>query len=101
MHGPTTEKQLEELQSQMEERMSDVASLIFSAHLLILKDSDFSGTMISKIKSGILPQVAIAEVVNKYVHLFSKSDNPRLREKVQDVKDLGWRLLHNLNRQEI
>ena len=38
----TTELQLEELQSQMEERMSDVASLIFSAHLLILKDDGFS-----------------------------------------------------------
>ena len=76
--------------------MSDVASLIFSAHLLILKDPEFSGSMEKLITKGWSPERAITNVVNDYIHLFSESRNPRLKEKVQDVKDLGHRLLRNL-----
>ena len=45
-----TENQLEDLQRQLAERMADVASLIFNAHLLMLKDSEFSGMMMRRIK---------------------------------------------------
>jgi phosphotransferase system enzyme I (PtsP) len=91
-----TELQIEELQKQMEDRLSDVASLIFSAHLLMLKDSEFSGSMRKIIQGGTPPAKAITQVVNQYIHIFSESNNPRLQEKVQDVKDLGHRLIMNL-----
>jgi phosphotransferase system enzyme I (PtsP) len=80
----------------MEERLSDVASLIFSAHLLMLKDEAFSGEMVRRIEGGEPVQAAILDVVQQYTDLFSASSNPMLREKTQDVKDLGHRLLHNL-----
>ena len=91
-----TEQQLEALQVQMEERLADVASMIFSAHLLIVKDSKFSGAMVSLMETGMAPERAIEQVVADYTHLFGNSANPRLREKVQDVKDLGRRLVKNL-----
>ena len=91
-----TEHQLAELQRQTEERLADVASLIFSAHLLILKDPGFSGAMEEMIKKGWSPARALTHVVNDYIHLFASSKNVRLQEKVQDVKDLGHRLLQNL-----
>ena len=92
-----TEQQLESLQRRLDERLADVASLIFSAHLLILKDERFSGAMLERIRGGATAADAIAEVIREYVEMFSKSSNPRLREKVQDVRDLGRRLLRNLN----
>ena len=92
-----TEIQLEQLQVVMEERLADVASMIFSAHLLIVKDPKFSGAMEELIRQGINPPQAIYKVVNQYINLFSASANPRLREKVQDLKDLGRRLLQNLS----
>lgn len=92
-----TEQQLEALQRQLDERFADIAALIFSAHLLILKDQRFSGAMAERIKNGTPAVDAISSVVEEYVSLFSKSNNPRLREKVQDVRDLGRRLLRNLN----
>jgi phosphotransferase system enzyme I (PtsP) len=91
-----SEQQLRELQDILNVRFSDVASLIFSAHLLILKDLQFSGEMLALIEQGKRPQLAITEVVNRYVSLFARNKNPRLREKVQDIKDVGHRLLHNL-----
>jgi phosphotransferase system enzyme I (PtsP) len=91
-----TEHQLETLQLQLEERLADVASMIFSAHLLIVKDEKFSGAMLALMNNGTPVVEAIATVVNQYIHLFSSSPNPRLREKVQDVKDIGRRLVKNL-----
>jgi len=95
-----TEKQLEALQQLMEEKYSDVASLIFSAHILMLRDSGFSGTMRDRIAQGTPPCQAVVEVVKEYVTIFSQSHNQRMQEKVQDVKDLGHRILQNLLRSE-
>jgi phosphotransferase system, enzyme I, PtsP len=91
-----TEEQLNRLQIEMDSGMGDVASLIFSAHLLILMDDSFSGAMREKIREGQSAQQAIVEVVNQYLVFFASSENPRMREKVYDVKDLGHRLLGNL-----
>ncbi len=96
-----SEKQLEDLQKEMESKFADVASLIFSTHLLMLQDSGFSGTMRTKIQEGMAPADAVVLVVNQYVQILSASKNPRLAEKVQDVKDLGHRLLRNLNTDEV
>ncbi len=91
-----TEKQLEKLQQRLEEELTDVASLIFSAHLLMLRDNGFSGAMEQLIHDGTVPSKAIEQVTNNYISIFAASDNPRLREKILDVKDLGHRLLKNL-----
>jgi phosphotransferase system enzyme I (PtsP) len=93
-----SESQLTDLQKRMDERLGDVASLIFNAHLLILKDESFSGAMGDLITGGTPADRAITSVVNDYINLFSRSKNPRLQEKVLDVKDLGHRLLRNLQR---
>lgn len=92
----TTERQLEELQARLEEELADVASLIFSAHLLMLRDEGFSGSMESLINEGTRPSKAVEQVANNYITIFAGSDNPRMREKVLDIKDLGHRILENL-----
>lgn len=91
-----TEEQLGQLQKALDEDLSDVASLIFSAHLLILKDAQFTGAIEKLIATGTAPQKAVAQVMHHYIDLFARSGNPRLREKVLDLKDLGHRLLLNL-----
>ncbi len=91
-----TRSQLERLQNEAGDRLADVASLIFSSHLLMLKDGSFTGKMQSKIDDGGSPGQAVRAVVHEYVTLFSRSTNPRVREKTQDVEDLGHRILRNL-----
>lgn len=95
-----TALQINKLQKQMSEELADVAVLIFSAHLLILEDEEFSGRIANLIGSGIPALKAIATVVNDYVEVFSNSKMPLIREKVLDVKDLGNRLIRNLLNQE-
>ncbi len=91
-----TLRQLESLQREIEESLADVASLIFSAHLLMLKDQEFSGRIRNAIQEGANPENAVIRMVNSYVELFSKTDSTATQEKTLDVKDLGHRLVRNL-----
>jgi phosphotransferase system enzyme I (PtsP) len=91
-----TEQQLKDLQRRADEELSDVAQLIFNAHLLILADDGFSGEIRRRIENGASPAEAIVALANSYIEIFSASPNPRLQEKVHDLKDLGHRLLENL-----
>ena len=95
-----TARQINQLQRQTGEALVDVAVLIFSAHLLILEDEQFSGRISTLIQTGTPAVKAIAEVANEYVEIFSNSKMPLIREKVLDVKDLGNRLLRNLLNEE-
>jgi phosphotransferase system enzyme I (PtsP) len=91
-----TAKQINQLQRQTSEDLADVAVLIFSAHLLILEDEQFTGRISNLIQTGTPAVKAVSVVVNEYVEIFSASKMPLIREKVLDVKDLGNRLTRNL-----
>jgi phosphotransferase system enzyme I (PtsP) len=95
-----TAEQIDKLQVQTGEELADVAVLIFSAHLLILEDEQFTGRIATLIRTGTPAVKAIATVVNEYVEVFSSSKMPLIREKVLDVKDLGNRLTRNLLNEE-
>lgn len=92
-----TDHQLELLQQELDERLSDIASLIFGTHLLMLRDEEFSGQMRAAIRAGMSAARAVRSVTNRYVDLLSASGNSRTQEKTQDIRDLGSRLLRNLS----
>jgi phosphotransferase system enzyme I (PtsP) len=91
-----TESQLEQLQEQVEHKLSDAASLIFAAHLMILKDRDFIGKIAARIEAGANAPEAVAEVATGYMRSFLTSDNDYMREKANDIEDLAVRLVNNL-----
>jgi phosphotransferase system enzyme I (PtsP) len=94
-----TEKQLEGLQEQVEDKLSDAASLIFAAHLMILKDQDFLGKIVRRIEDDVNAPVAVAEVAGDYMRSFLTSGNEYLQEKANDIEDLALRLVNNLLRE--
>jgi phosphotransferase system enzyme I (PtsP) len=91
-----TADQLKDLQHRFAQRLPESASLIFAAHLMILKDVHFSSEMEKLIKEGTPPPVAIKSIATHYIDLFSSSLHAHIREKVNDVQDLAGRLLRNL-----
>jgi phosphotransferase system, enzyme I, PtsP len=91
-----TAAQLESLQEKVERQLSDAASLIFSAHLMILKDQAFIGEITRRIEAGTNPPIAVAEVAGEYIESFLASDNSYMREKVNDIEDLAIRLVNNI-----
>jgi phosphotransferase system enzyme I (PtsP) len=91
-----TESQLEELQERVEHKLSDAASLIFAAHLMILKDRDFIDKIVQRIESGVNAPVAVAEVAGDYMRSFLAGNSAYMREKANDIEDLAVRLVSNL-----
>ncbi|MBI5592414.1 MAG: phosphoenolpyruvate--protein phosphotransferase [Deltaproteobacteria bacterium] len=87
--------QLQELQSRVAERLPESASLIFTAHFMILKDERFIQEIIQHIEKGVPPPEAVRMVARHYIALFSSSPYMYLREKVNDMEDLAGRILAN------
>ena len=92
-----TEMQLQELQGQVEEKLFDVAALIFTAQTLMLKDRSFIGAMEEEVKQGTHPVHAVRRVVREYAGRFARMSNDYIREKQYDVMDVGLRLMGNLS----
>ncbi|WP_027359791.1 phosphoenolpyruvate--protein phosphotransferase [Desulforegula conservatrix] len=92
----STEKQLSALQESFSEKLPESASLIFSAHFMILKDPSFVPKMDAKISNGMHPAQAIREIAGHYIRIFSSSPDAYIREKATDVEDLACRILRNL-----
>lgn len=90
-----TTDQLQELQSRVAERLPESASLIFTAHFMILKDERFIQEILRHIEKGVSPPEAVRMVARHYITLFSASPYMYLREKVNDMEDLAGRILAN------
>jgi len=95
----TTIDQLTMYQKQIEERLTDVASLIFASHILLLKDEQFVGKIQGLIAGGLQPVKALVTVSEQYIGIFTKQPNQYFRQKADDIRDVTVRVLNNLIRQ--
>ena len=91
-----TENELTSLQKAVENKLSDAASMIFNAHLLILKDKSFIAAMTAPVQKGKNAPEAVIAAGQKYINLLSASPSPYIREKVHDIEDLVTRIIKNL-----
>ena len=91
-----TESQLRNVQKLVGEKLSEDASLIFASHLLMLRDRSFFGAMTELIEAGESPPAAVFKVAKHLIDLFAQTEDPYIREKAHDLKDLTMRLLGNL-----
>ena len=91
-----TNKQLQKLEKELKDNLTETASIIFFGHQLILKDTAFKEEILSLIKSGVNAPDAIIKIASKYIELFSRSNSELIAEKTQDMEDISIRLLSNL-----
>ena len=91
-----TVDQIGQMQVRFSKRLPESASLIFTAHIMILKDVHFVEEIKKRIEQGVPVTQAIRLVAEHYVALFSSSSHPLIREKAHDVEDLCTRLLANV-----
>jgi phosphotransferase system enzyme I (PtsP) len=91
-----TTAQIQQLQIRFAQRLAESASLIFTAHLMILKDARFISEMEKLINIGMSVAAAVKTVAKRYIDLFDSSTYGHIKEKANDVKDLAGRILRNL-----
>ncbi len=97
----STEQQIELLQKKVEKNLTDAASMIFTSHLMILKDKTFINGIMEQISKGKNPPEAVMSIAKKYIHIFLANANEYIREKAKDIEDLAVRIIANLVRDEI
>lgn len=74
---------------------------LFEVYERMLDDNALGGEIRAKVRQGNWAQGALREVVQKHVRAFEAMDDPYLRDRASDVKDLGLRLLAHLQKNDI
>lgn len=88
---------MEELQAQVAVELGHTHSSIFSAHLALLQDKGFVERIREKIiGDGVNAEQAVESVVRDLVAQMRLLDNPYLRDRAQDVRDIGSRVIKQL-----
>ncbi len=91
-----TVKELRQLQDKFSASLPESASLIFTAHFMMLKDKNFTGKMANRINGGENAVAVIQDIARTYIRIFATSPHAYMQEKAVDVEDLSIRLLANL-----
>lgn len=66
---------------------------LFDAYLHMLDDNALAGDMRERVRRGIWAQGALKQVIREHLRRFEAMEDPYLRERGADVKDLGLRVL--------
>ncbi len=73
---------------------------LFDAYLLMLESDSLVEVTLDRIKAGNWAPGALRETIQEHVHTFEMMDDAYLRERAQDVRDLGRRILQRLREEE-
>jgi phosphotransferase system enzyme I (PtsP) len=73
---------------------------LFEVYLRMLDDNALGGEIVARIRAGNWAQGALREVIEEHMQAFSAMEDPYLRERMADVKDLGLRILAHLQKQD-
>ncbi|GAA3407192.1 phosphoenolpyruvate--protein phosphotransferase [Paenibacillus hodogayensis] len=89
--------ELTQIKQEIAEVLGVEESNIFDAHLAILEDPVFMNEVAGIIQRQYkAAEVAVKEVVDKFVNMFDLLDDEYMKERALDIKDVGTRLLKHL-----
>ena len=70
---------------------------VFEAHLLILDDPEFMGTVKTDIESKVInAEYAFKETSDMFISMFVAMDNEYMKERAADIRDVSKRILAHL-----
>lgn len=71
-------------------------NILFDAFIMMLGSGSFIGGMESRVQAGQAASAALRDTVREHAAVFENMSDPYLRERAQDVRDLGTRILVKL-----
>ena len=94
--------QLSAIADKVREQAGDKEAAVFEAHELILKDPELLAATQEIIKSeSVCAEWAISEAAQTTIHALESLDDPYLRERAVDVRDVVRRVLILLQNREV
>lgn len=92
-----TLKQLDTIRQKALEEMGPEEAAIFEAHMQIAQDPSLSDGIKSLVESSHTNVVAAtAQTIETFANIFLGMDDPYMRERGADIKDIGDRLMRNM-----
>ncbi len=93
----TTITELHQFQDKMEQSLGHDHSLIIQAHIMILRDAHFAGAIREIIRRDrVNAEWAVTLVRERIQDAYESLQDPYLRDKIHDIRDIANRLLGNL-----
>jgi phosphotransferase system enzyme I (PtsP) len=71
-------------------------NILFDAFILMLSSGSLLDSMESRVQNGQSASAALRDAVREHTAIFEKMSDPYLRERAQDIRDLGSRVLVKL-----
>ena len=90
----------EYLSNKLSTIVTDNSLAIFDVYKQLLKQADISREIAKKVNQGWQVQSALKLVIEHYIGQFDAIDDSYIRERASDIRDLGNRLLFNLQQQQ-
>jgi len=84
------------LEQQVAGRLAESDAGIFHTHLMVLEDRGFLEKLRREITSGHGAATAVKLAVAEYLEAFGRMEDPYLRERAADIRDIGRRIIAHL-----
>ncbi len=95
-------KDMKDLASRLHDKLPTEERALFDVYSLMLDSESFTGVTRSRIEAGNWAPGALRETIEEHEQVFNQMEDAYLRERVEDIRDLGRRVLMYLqqNKQE-
>lgn len=91
-----TRQEIEDLKTRMESLLPTEERALFDAYLLLLGSDSLVQRTEVRIQSGQWAPAALRDTVRESVRVFEEMEDPYLRERGADIRDLGRRVLSHM-----
>ena len=92
-----TKNQLLVIRNNTEKKLGADKAAIFDGHITLLEDEDLFDEVVELIEDEqITAENALEQGINGYCEMLSNLDDPYLRERAADLRDIGKRWLYNI-----
>lgn len=88
-----TQKEVRRLSRQMADSLPPEELVLFDAFALMLGSEDLVEGVVQRIHAGNWAPGALRETITEHVRVFEDMEDPYLRERATDIRDLGRRIL--------
>ncbi|CDE83073.1 phosphoenolpyruvate-protein phosphotransferase [Coraliomargarita sp. CAG:312] len=92
-----TRKDLETVKSELSDSVGEAEASIFDAHILVLEDvAIIQDTMSMFEREHYNIEYCYSKVINKFITAFERIDDPYIRDRIADLKDVSRRVIDNM-----
>ena len=89
-------EQLNDLADKCREEAGEDSAILFETHAMFVEDDDFVEAIDEAIADGQNAEYAVQQAAAQFAEMFAAMDDPYMRERAADVKDVARRLINNL-----